>query len=206
MLNNSLFKSFLAVHRVLDCTKHADFLAPLAFRVFLFFPFWMAGTQKLGNIEDTAAWFEYSLELPLPVLMAWLAGLTETAGAACLLAGFAVRYITVPLMVTMLFAIFAVHWDNGWAAIASSSDPDIAERLDRARSILKEHGNYDWLTGKGSIVILQNGIEFGVTYFVLCLSLFFTGAGKYVSIDYWLKSLVDKCTKKKGDASSLGVN
>jgi hypothetical protein len=33
---------------------------------------------------------------------------------------------------------------------------------------------------------LNNGIEFGVTYFIMLLSLFFTGAGKVVSADYWI--------------------
>jgi putative oxidoreductase len=33
---------------------------------------------------------------------------------------------------------------------------------------------------------LNNGIEFGVTYLIMLLSLFFTGAGKFVSLDYWI--------------------
>ena len=56
----------------------------------------------------------------------------------------------------------------------------------RDRSILQEHGNYEWLTAKGNFVILNNGIEFGVTYFIMLLSLFFTGAGKVVSADDWI--------------------
>ena len=53
-------------------------------------------------------------------------------------------------------------------------------------SILKEHGDYRWLTGRGSVTILNNGIEFAAIYFVMLLSLFFTGGGRYTSIDYWL--------------------
>ena len=73
-------------------------------------------------------------------------------------------------------------------AIASAaSQPDAAERLDRAKDILREHGNYEWLSSEGSFVVLNNGIEFGVTYFVMLLALFFIGAGRYLSVDYWLR-------------------
>jgi putative oxidoreductase len=38
-------------------------------------------------------------------------------------------------------------------------------------------------------VILNNGIEFGVTYLVMLLSLLFTGGGRFTSIDYYLSRL-----------------
>ena len=68
--------------------------------------------------------------------------------------------------------------------------PDAAEaveRLDRAKAILQQHGDYAWLTEKGSLVMSNNGIEWGVTYFVMLLALFFTGGGRYFSVDYWLR-------------------
>ena len=89
----------------------------------------------------------------------------------------------------MLVAIFAVHWDNGWAAIADSGAEDIAVRLGEAKDLLREHGNYTWLTEKGNFVVLNNGIEFGVTYLVMLLGLLFTGGGRYVSVDYYLSRL-----------------
>ncbi len=166
--------------------QQLSFLGPLTLRIFLFFPFYMAGAQKLGHIEDTAYWFEHSLNLPFPLIMAYLAGLTEYLGAFLLLIGLATRLTSIPLIITMLVAIFAVHWDNGWAAIASSADPGISERLDAARYLLKEHGNYNWLTEKGSFVILNNGIEFAVTYTLMLFVLLSSGAGKFVSVDYWI--------------------
>ena len=153
---------------------YLDGLAPLALRVFLFFPLWMAGTQKLAGIENTIEWFgnpDWGLGLPFPTLLAYLAAYTEALGALLLLIGLATRWISIPLMVTMLVAIFAVHWDQGWAAIADSSSQDIAQRLGAAREILREHGNYGWLTEKGGFVILNNGIEFAVTYLVMLVSL-----------------------------------
>ncbi|HBK55222.1 MAG TPA: DoxX family protein, partial [Xanthomonadales bacterium] len=130
-------------------------------------------------------------------------------GGFLLLFGLATRYIAIPLMITMLVAAFAVHWDKGWFAIAPS-DPstsmakplaalgipaakrslenseEVGKRLTAARALLREHGNYDWLTAKGGFVVLNNGIEFAATYFIMLLVLFFQGAGRYLSLDYWI--------------------
>jgi uncharacterized membrane protein YphA (DoxX/SURF4 family) len=171
---------------------HLDGLAPLALRLYLFYPFWMAGMQKISGMENTIAWFgnpEWGLGLPFPSLLAYLAAYTEVIGAWLLLIGLATRWISIPLIVTMLVAIFAVHWPEGWFAIAQSSDPEVAVRLERAREILQEYGNYSWLTEKGGFVILNNGIEFAVTYLIMLLSLFFTGGGRYTSVDYYLGRL-----------------
>ena len=62
-------------------------------------------------------------------------------------------------------------------------------RLGAANEILREHGNYSWLTEKGKFVILNNGIEFGVTYLLMLFALFFTGGGRYTSVDYFLARL-----------------
>ena len=158
--------------------------------------FWVAGTSKLGDFGAIVQWFgdpDWGLGLPLPGLMAGLATGTEVIGAVLLVIGFAVRWISIPLMVTMLVAAFAVHWENGWQAVVDSKSPfppadmdQATERLDRAKAILQEHGNYDWLTGSGHFVISNNGVEWAVTYFVMLLALFFVGAGKYVSIDHWV--------------------
>ena len=89
----------------------------------------------------------------------------------------------------MLVAVFAVHWDNGWAAIADSSAQEVAVRLGAAKDILREHGNYSWLTEQGNFVVLNNGIEFAVTYLLMLLTLLFTGGGRFTSVDYYLSSL-----------------
>jgi len=148
-------------------------------------------------MDSTIEWFgntDWGLGLPFPALLAWMATLTEAGGAVLLVLGLGVRWISVPLMVTMVVAMITVHWQNGWLAIAEgsqslfSSDQTVAaiERLDRAKEILQTHGNYEWLTEHGSMVILNNGIEFAATYFIMLLVLFFYGAGKYVSVDHWV--------------------
>jgi putative oxidoreductase len=172
--------------------KYLDGLAPLALRLFLVPVFWMAGTQKIAGMDNTIEWFgnpDWGLGLPFPSLLAHLAAYTEAIGALLLLLGLATRWISIPLIFTMLVAIFAVHWDNGWAAIADSSAEDVAVRLNAARDILRENGNYSWLSEKGAFVILNNGIEFGVTYLLMLLSLLFTGGGRFTSVDYFLAKL-----------------
>ena len=77
---------------------------------------------------------------------------------------------------------------NGWLAIASSENAEVASRLGKAKDILQTNGNYEWLTEKGSFVILNNGIEFPVIYSVLLLVLLAFGPGK-LSVDFLIKKL-----------------
>jgi len=187
---------FNRLQDVLDASRRLDFLGPLLLRLYLVPVFWMAGTHKLVDIDATAAWFgnpDWGLGLPFPELLAWAAALTETGGALLLLFGLAVRWVSIPLIVTMLVAIFAVHWPYGWQAIADAGAPfanervmESVEKIERARALLKEHGNYDWLTSSGKLVVLNNGIEFAATYLVMLVVLFFSGAGRWLSVDYWL--------------------
>lgn len=190
---NVLAQWYYTIHSGLfSPLKHADGLAPLALRLYLVPVFWMAGTQKIAHMEDTINWFgnpDWGLGLPMPWLMAHLAAYSEAIGALLLLLGLATRWISIPLIITMLVAIFSVHWPNGWAAIADSGVKEIAVRLGAATEILEEYGNYSWLTAKGKFVILNNGIEFGVTYLVMLVALFFTGGGRYTSVDYYLSRL-----------------
>lgn len=184
------------LHHGLNRSRQLDFLGPLALRLYLVPIFWMAGMNKLDGFEGVVEWFgnhEWGLGLPFPALMAWLATWTELLGAICLLLGVAVRYISIPLMATMLVAAVSVHWQNGWQAIADPNGIfvnqqvlDSADKLTMAKQLLQEYGNYEWLTSSGNFVILNNGIEFSITYFVMLLMLFFTGAGRYLSLDYWL--------------------
>ncbi len=188
---------------LLNKTRTADFLAPLVLRLYLAPIFLMAGMNKFNSFDNTAAWFgnpDWGLGLPFPALLAFLAISTELVGAVFLFFGFAVRWISIPLMITMLVAAFTVHIKNGWLAIADGSlwmfgSERVSgglERLDAGKELLKQHGNYDWLTEHGSFVMLNNGIEFAATYFVMLLVLFFIGSGRYVSADYWIADYFKK--------------
>ena len=177
----------------LDKINVTDFIAPLLLRLYLVPVFWMAGSMKLGSMESTIEWFgnpDWGLGLPLPFLMAWAATLTEVVGAIFLFFGFATRWISIPLIITMIVAAVTVHLPNGWLAIAEGGGLFATERtmgaiqrLDRAKEILQENANYSWLTEKGSLVILNNGIEFAATYTIMLVPLLYIGAGK-LSLDH----------------------
>lgn len=161
----------------------------LGLRLLLAYAFLGPALMKWGDMESTIAWFgnpDWGLGLPLPALNAYLAASTEIIGVLLLTLGLGTRYISLPLLFVLAMAFFTVHMGNGWLAIGSAAnDPEIAERLNAARGILKEHGNYNWLTEKGSFVILQNGAEFVVSYAVMLLTLMSFGAGR-ISLDHLL--------------------
>ena len=173
-----------------------DGLAPLALRIYLAPVLLQAGYNKFSHFSDTVAWFgnpDWGLGLPFPALMAGLAVATELVGSALLLIGLATRLVAIPLMVTMLVAAFTVHWENGWLAIADPSSwlaneqvIASADKLDRAKDILQEYGNYDWLTSSGNFVVLNNGIEFAITYFIMLFAVLVMGGGRYFSLDYYI--------------------
>ena len=185
------------LQNLLDSTRKADFLGPLLLRLFLAPIFILAGMNKLGNVEAVAWWFD-SIGFPAPTLMVYLAGLTELIGGIALLLGLAVRWLSIPLMFTMIVAAGSVHWENGWHVLPETEltvpwewrhdlIEGAIERRDAARNLLRQHGNYNWLTQTGAITVLKNGIEFAATYFIMLLALFFTGGGRYLSLDYWIR-------------------
>lgn len=179
----------------LNSTRAVDFLGPLALRLYLVPVFWVAGTNKLDSMDNIIAWFgnpDWGLGLPFPSLLAWLAVGSEVLGAIALLIGLGTRWFSIPLMVTMLVAAFSVHWSHGWQAVADPMSPfananvqGAKDRLDKAKDLLQDHGNYDWLTETGNFVVSNNGMEWAITYFVMLLALFFSGAGK-LSVDHWI--------------------
>ena len=179
-----------------------DFIGPLLLRIYIVPVFWIASNNKWNpfdsdsSLDSVIQWFgnsEWGLGLPFPTLMAYMAWGTEYFGAMLLALGLATRWISIPLMFTMIVAAVTVHWENGWQAVHDLSSPhasanagEAIERLSSAKDILREHGNYDWLTEHGNFIVSNNGIEWAATYFIILLALFVTGGGKVVSVDYWL--------------------
>ncbi|WDE07958.1 DoxX family protein [Thalassomonas viridans] len=172
----------------------------------------VTGLASLSADPNIIAWFgnaDWGLGLPFPALLANLATWTEFFGGWLLLFGVLTRLVSIPLMFTMVVAATSVHLDNGWFAI-TPTNPDTSpakvlswvgiegaqqsldnsleakRRLDRMRDIIDENGNPEWLYEKGNIVVLNNGIEFATTYFIMLLALFFIGAGRFTSVDYYL--------------------
>lgn len=199
-------------HWLFGKLRHLSGLPILLIRLYLGPIFIIAGLNKFANMGDIISWFgnpDWGLGLPMPALMAYLATFTEIIGGWALVLGIGVRWVSVPLMITMIVAAVTSHWDNGWSAIASgnagtgvgkfwawfglsdsvantAAADEVASRVSKAREILADNGNIKWLNAKGNFVILQNGIEFAATYFIMLFALLFSGGGKYFSLDYWL--------------------
>lgn len=196
--------------------KKIDFLPLLALRLYLAPIFIMAGYHKYTHFDDMVAWFgntDWGLGLPLASLMVALTIFAELMGGLALLFGVWVRFFSLSLLVAMAVAMVKVHLPHGWHAI-TPTDPNTSiaqlfaftnmgqaslansvaasERLARAKAILQTHGDYDWLTQTGDFVLLNNGIEFGMTYFVMLFVLLCYGAGRYVSVDDWVKRFYQK--------------
>ena len=179
-----------------------EFAGPLLLRAYLVPVFWVAGNNKWNpfepdsSLQSTIDWFgnpDWGLGLPFPALNAWLAWSAEYFGAILLALGLATRWICIPLLFTMVVAAATVHIDHGWQALhdlkspfASANAGEAIDRLNRAKDILREHGDYDWLTEHGSLVSLNNGVEWAATYFILLFALFLLGGGRYISLDYWI--------------------
>lgn len=186
----------------------------------------VSGIASFMADPNIIAWFgnsEWGLGLPFPALLANLVILAEFFGGWLLLVGLLTRLISIPLMFTMIMAATTVHAPNGWFAI-TPTNPDTSaakmmtwigfeqaeaslensvetgKRIEAMRDILEDNGNTDWLYENGNIVVLNNGIEFSATYFIMLLALFFIGAGRYTSVDYYISKIFlseDKTTSTK---------
>jgi uncharacterized membrane protein YphA (DoxX/SURF4 family) len=172
----------------------------------------VTGLTNFFTSPDIVAWFgnaEWGLGLPFPELLANMATWVEFFGGWLLLIGLFTRLLSIPLMFTMVIAATTVHADNGWFAITHTNpdtspakmltwlgvdsaqvslenSTDTGTRLNVMRELLENNGNTEWLYENGSIVVLNNGIEFASTYFIMLLALFFIGAGRFTSADHYL--------------------
>ncbi|MEZ5450838.1 MAG: DoxX family protein [Thiolinea sp.] len=167
----------------LEWLRVFDFLAPVAIRLLLVPVFWVSGVQRLGLFSRPDwTWFDPLTWVNSETLQASAAqmsstlingvgaetlalsiGILEVAGAILLILGFAVRWIVPVLMLVLVWLIVMNGGDAGLAA--------------QARQLVMEHG----------YVTLQNSrLEVYVTYLVLLLALFFMGAGRWFSLDWFV--------------------
>ena len=107
-------KIILNIHNLLKNFEALSFVPLTLIRVYLFFVFWYAGTGKLDNFDKFSGYLG-TLGVPLPDILSWMVILTEAGGAALLLVGLFVRWMSVPLLIVMFFAGYLVHYQNGWA-------------------------------------------------------------------------------------------
>ncbi|EEO02828.1 TPA: DoxX family protein [Vibrio cholerae] len=179
--------------RLIEKCKKWDFIVLFSVRLFLVPVIFVGARSKVLGFAGTVAWFgastaEGGLNLPFPELMAFLAAATEVVGCICIALGLFTRIMAIPMIFMMSVASAMVHWKHGWDAIATSG-MEATIRLNGFIEWLAVNfpGRYNYITELGDPVMLNNGMEFAVTYFVMLMVLFIYGGGRYVSLDYWLK-------------------
>ncbi|MFI8416023.1 DoxX family protein [Serratia sp. NPDC078593] len=172
-----------------------DFIVLLAIRLYLLPVIYEGAHSKVLGFNGLVTWFsapaaEGGLGLPFPLLLAFLATATEVLGLICIALGLFTRLIAIPMMVVMSVASLLVHWSHGWLAIASNG-MESSQRMAAFLQWLMQNfpGRYNYITQLGDPIILNNGIEFSVTYLIMLFALLVWGGGKFVSADYWLKKI-----------------
>lgn len=80
----------------------------LVIRLFWGGAFLLTGVGKFEHLANVADYFQ-SLGIPFPLFSAFLTAFIETICGTCLLIGFASRLIAVPLIFTMLAALFTAE-------------------------------------------------------------------------------------------------
>jgi putative oxidoreductase len=90
---------------------------PLPLRLVIGYGFIAHGWAKLSRGPADFAKLLEQIGAPLPELTAWVSVFVETLGGLAILAGAFVAVVSVPLIVMMLVAMFAVHLRYGFSAI-----------------------------------------------------------------------------------------
>ena len=100
----------------LDRSRFASW-APLLLRLIVGFGFAMHGFAKLSRGPDSFAGILHAIGVPAPLFMAWVTILTELLGGIAIGLGALVTFVSVPLAVVLLVAIFTVHLPYGFSSI-----------------------------------------------------------------------------------------
>ena len=168
-----------------------DFLPPLLLRLFLAPLLYISGSQKLGlftgeySMWNPLSWFNTDnpvhqatsasfAQVPfigesVASLLTTSIGWLEFIGALLLLIGFAVRWISIPLLALI-----------GLTAIIALNGQDIVATF---KEMLLTNGYSDMSSTPFSKAVI---------YFLMLLTLFFMGAGRFFSVDWFLHRRLNK--------------
>lgn len=91
--------------------------APIPLRLVIGYGFMVHGWAKLSRGPEGFGRLLQQIGVPLPDLMAWVVTLLELFGGMAIFAGALVVVVSVPLIVSMLVAMFTVHLRYGFSSI-----------------------------------------------------------------------------------------
>ena len=135
----------------------------LLLRLMLGFGFAAHGWAKLSRGPEGFGNILAVIGVPFPHFMAWATTLVELVGGSLLMAGAFVVLLSIPLAVTMLTAMFSVHFRYGFSSI-------------KIQTITNEGAQFG-----------PPGYEINLLYIIGLLVLALSGSGKW-SIDQWLRT------------------
>ena len=91
--------------------------SPIPLRLIVGFGFMQHGFAKLSRGVDAFVAILQAMYVPSPHVMAWLVILTELIGGLMVFVGAFVALASVPMIATLLVAIFTVHLPYGFSSI-----------------------------------------------------------------------------------------
>jgi uncharacterized membrane protein YphA (DoxX/SURF4 family) len=174
-----------------------DFLAPLALRLYLAPMFWVSGANKLGLFSSSDfVWYNpltwvnmeavqtASSHFSAAIFSDFAAGFLtvsiasiEVIAAILLILGFAVRWITLPLLFIVAIVGYATLGDQSLLQIGSQ-----------------------FLATHGYTTIASNSLEVTVAHLIMLFSLFFMGAGRFLSLDWFIyHTFIGKLSTKQSE-------
>lgn len=115
---------------------------------------WISGPERFGKLLHV-------IGAPAPMQTAWIVMLLELLGGLAILAGIFVEIVSVPLIISMLVAMFTVHMQYGFSSIHTIG-----------------------LTATGP-VFGPPGYEINLLYIGALLTLVVLGSGP-MSLDVWI--------------------
>jgi len=89
----------------------------LPIRLIIGFGFMAHGFAKLSRGPEGFARILQTVGVPAPSLAAWTTALVEFFGGLAIIAGAFVAFVSIPLIVVMLVAMFTIHLPYGFSAI-----------------------------------------------------------------------------------------
>ena len=105
------------MNKLLESQRKAlEDIALLVLRLFMGATFLAYGVKKITSFDNYVILFSDKLDLPFPLLNLYIVIAVEVIGGLFILVGFLTRATTIPLIITMITALFLVNINNGFAA------------------------------------------------------------------------------------------